>query len=107
MSDYDEVFNLTASPKAHYYLGRGLTLDRLGDAARAKADLETGLRLVPQATVDPQVADLDAQARRVLGRLALRAAPGPVAGVIDLAGRSSGQRVKRLDPAPEATRRSA
>jgi tetratricopeptide (TPR) repeat protein len=103
-SDYDEVFKLTASPGAASYLGRGLVREGLGDTSGAKADLEVGLQLSPQAPVDPQRVDLETEARRVLGRPAPQASPSPAVSVIDWTGRSSKQRVKRLDPAPKRSR---
>jgi Tfp pilus assembly protein PilF len=61
-------------------LGHGLALTALGQLADARADLDEGLRLVPDSDPDPQLADLEPAARRALDPLAPRpGSPSPAA----------------------------
>jgi tetratricopeptide (TPR) repeat protein len=84
--DYDRV--LSDPRRDSYvasYLGRGVARSMLGRPAEARADLETGLRLLPDTEPDPQLADLEAAARQTLVSLPpgagspIPVSPSPVA----------------------------
>jgi Tfp pilus assembly protein PilF len=72
--------SLRGTDRTASLLGRGLALTALGRLADARTDLDEGLRLVPDSDPDPQLADLEAAARRALDPLAPRpGSPSPAA----------------------------
>jgi tetratricopeptide (TPR) repeat protein len=79
-ADYDRILSgpSTESHTANY-LGRGIARSAQGKLVEARADLETGLRLLPDTPPDPQLADLEMLARQALDPMAPRpGTPTPI-----------------------------
>ena len=81
VDEYDGVLaGLRPENRASGHLGRGIARAALDRVDGARADLETGLRLLPDSEPDPQLTDLEIAARRALEQLPPSpASPSPVA----------------------------
>jgi tetratricopeptide (TPR) repeat protein len=71
LADYDAVMASPRELPAASLLGRGIVLSNLGQPERARKDLEEGLRLATDLKLDrdPQLADLESEAIRIIETL--------------------------------------
>jgi tetratricopeptide (TPR) repeat protein len=109
-SEYDGILaGLRPENRASGLLGRGIARAALGRVDGARADLEMGLRLLPDSEPDPQLADLEIAARRALEQLPPSpASPSPAAspaapGVSAPAGSPAPSPAVTETPAPVAS----
>jgi tetratricopeptide (TPR) repeat protein len=71
LADYNAVLAVPLDPPAASLLGRGIAFANLGQTEPARTDLNEGLRLAAnlKLEVDPQLADLQAEAVRLIQTL--------------------------------------